>query len=128
MADYQTNELQGFLRLKQVAKLVPIGESTIWARVASGEFPQPIKLGPRTTVWYAEDIYAYIESFRKKTKRIPKSHPDRHRGNPPAYLNVPPIHGVFTFNKNPDIHNIDESLPPFEDQLKLYKEFNVQEL
>ena len=26
-----------------------------------GIFPQPVKLGPRTTVWRAEDIYEFIK-------------------------------------------------------------------
>ena len=35
---------------------VPVGKSTWWEGVKSGRFPQPIKLGPRITVWRAEDI------------------------------------------------------------------------
>ena len=50
----------GFLRLSQVLKFIPIGRSTWWAGVASGRFPQSIKLGSNTTVWRAEDIHQLI--------------------------------------------------------------------
>ncbi|MDX8127988.1 AlpA family phage regulatory protein [Methylomonas sp. OY6] len=43
--------------------LLPIGRSTFLARVASGEYPQPIKLGKRTTAWRKSDILALLESF-----------------------------------------------------------------
>lgn len=56
----------GFLRLPQIignAKsvpptpaLIPIKKSCWWAGVKSGRFPQPVKLGPRVTVWRVEDI------------------------------------------------------------------------
>lgn len=39
---------------------VPVSRSTWWAKVKSGEFPQPIKLGPRITCWRVEDIRALI--------------------------------------------------------------------
>lgn len=35
---------------------IPVSRSTWWAGVRSGRFPQPIKLGPRTTVWRGQDI------------------------------------------------------------------------
>ena len=51
----------GLLRLKQVLALVPVAASSWWAGVKSGKYPQPIKLGPRTTVWRARDILELIE-------------------------------------------------------------------
>jgi predicted DNA-binding transcriptional regulator AlpA len=50
----------GFLRLPQVLALFPIGKSTWWEGCRTGRFPKPVKLGPRTTVWRAEDIAAFI--------------------------------------------------------------------
>lgn len=37
---------------------IPVSKSTWWAGVREGRFPQPLKLGPRTTVWRVEDIRA----------------------------------------------------------------------
>lgn len=51
----------GFLRLPQVLALFPISKSAWWAGCQSGRYPKPVKLGPRTTVWRAEDIAALIE-------------------------------------------------------------------
>jgi predicted DNA-binding transcriptional regulator AlpA len=36
--------------------LLPIGKSAWWDGVKRGIYPQPIKLGPRITVWRSEDI------------------------------------------------------------------------
>ena len=53
----------GFLRLPQVLALIPVGRSSWWRGCKEGIYPKPIKLGPRTTVWRAEDIAAFIESL-----------------------------------------------------------------
>lgn len=53
--------LLGFLRLRQIVggpstpALIPVSKSTWWAGVASGKFPQPVRLG-RCTMWREEDI------------------------------------------------------------------------
>lgn len=55
----------GFLRLADIVgpgRPIPIGKSTWWKGVKSGQFPQPIKLGARTTVWRVEDIRALIKN------------------------------------------------------------------
>jgi hypothetical protein len=66
------NELPktGFLRIRQILgdpkaeppipPLIPIGKSSWWAGIQCGRFPKPVKLGPRTTAWRAEDIAALV--------------------------------------------------------------------
>ena len=56
----------GFLRLPQVLALIPISKSAWSAGCQSGRYPKPVKLGPRTTVWRAEDIAAFIESVNSQ--------------------------------------------------------------
>ena len=56
---------KGFLRLPQVLTLVPVSKSTWWAGCKTGRFPKPLKIGPRTTVWRAEDIAALLEKIGK---------------------------------------------------------------
>jgi prophage regulatory protein len=54
----------GFVRLTSILAPVgpiPVSKSTWWQGVRDGRFPQPQKLGPRTTVWKAEDILALFE-------------------------------------------------------------------
>lgn len=53
----------GYVRIKTVLAVLPIGRSTFWAGVRSGRFPKPIKLGPRTTAWRVEDIRELLKSF-----------------------------------------------------------------
>mgnify|MGYP000856689175 FL=1 len=42
--------------------LLPMGETTIWDKVRTGEFPAPIKLTERITAWRIEDIEAWMAS------------------------------------------------------------------
>ncbi len=57
----------GFLRERDIIGrpgrrgLIPVGRTTWWLGVRDGRFPTPVKLGPRTTAWRAEDIRALIE-------------------------------------------------------------------
>ena len=54
----------GFVRLKQILSPrgpIPVSKSTWWAGIKDGRFPKPMKLGPRVTVWRAEDIADLLE-------------------------------------------------------------------
>ncbi len=56
--------LTGFVRLSSILAPtgpIPVSKSTWWQGVKVGRFPKPHKLGPRTTVWKAEDIRALFE-------------------------------------------------------------------
>jgi prophage regulatory protein len=61
---------EGLLRLSQiigdpdasppVPAIVPVGRSSWWAGVRTGQFPPAVKLGPRTTAWRSEHINALV--------------------------------------------------------------------
>ncbi len=59
----------GLLRLAQILgdpkagipPIIPISKSSWWNGVKSGKYPQPIKLGPRTTAWRAADVRRIAE-------------------------------------------------------------------
>lgn len=51
-----------FLRLPQILAIIPISKSAWWEGCRTGRFPKPVKLGPRTTVWRAEEIKAFIDN------------------------------------------------------------------
>ena len=56
--------LTGFVRLSSILAPngpIPVSKSTWWQGVKEGRFPKPQKLGPRTTVWKAEDIRALFD-------------------------------------------------------------------
>ena len=59
----------GFLRLPQVLAIIPISKSAWWEGCKSGRVPKPVKLGPRTTVWRAEDIAALVERLGNSDER-----------------------------------------------------------
>ena len=54
----------GFVRLPQIIGdtkrgtpgVFPVSKSAWWAGVKSGKYPQPVKLGPKTTAWRVDDI------------------------------------------------------------------------
>lgn len=62
----------GYLRLPQIIgnpnadppipAVIPVSKSSWWAGVKSGRYPQPVRLGPRTTAWSVESIRALIAS------------------------------------------------------------------
>lgn len=66
----------GFLRDRQIVgdpkadppipALLPIGRSTWWAGVRAKKYPQPVKLGPRTTAWRVSDIRALLERLSEE--------------------------------------------------------------
>lgn len=48
------------LKLKQVQGIVPLSRSSIYEKMARGEFPRPIKLGTRAVAWRSDEITAWI--------------------------------------------------------------------
>jgi predicted DNA-binding transcriptional regulator AlpA len=65
-----TDFSDGLLRLRQIVGdrnskppipgILPISASSWWEGVRRGRYPQPVRLGPRTTCWRAEDIRALV--------------------------------------------------------------------
>ena len=59
----------GFLRLPQVLELFPHQQERMVERLRNRTLSQACKIGPRTTVWRAEDIRAFIENAGKEGGR-----------------------------------------------------------
>ena len=62
----------GLVRLKHILAPegpIPCSRSTWWQGVRDGRFPKPTKLGPRITVWRAEDIRALFEGADRVNER-----------------------------------------------------------
>lgn len=55
----------GFVRLRQILNVYPVGASTWWRMVRDGRAPKPVKLGPATTAWKAAEITAFLEEKGK---------------------------------------------------------------
>ena len=54
------------LRIKEVLVRLSISRSSFLDGCRTGRFPQPLKIGPRTTVWKSEEIDAFIENLGKQ--------------------------------------------------------------
>jgi prophage regulatory protein len=59
-----------FLRLTGVQRRVPYSRSTIYAKIARGEFPAPIDLGARAVAWLESDIDEWIASRIAKGRAL----------------------------------------------------------
>ncbi len=49
-------------RRPDVESLVGLSRSTIYAMIADGTFPKPIKLGKRAVGWRQSDVLTWLES------------------------------------------------------------------
>ena len=62
------NQAERFLRWPEVARRVGICRSHAHALAAKGEFPKPIKIGPRASAWVESAIDEWVSN------RIIESH------------------------------------------------------
>ncbi len=58
----------GFVRLREVLTVIPVGKSCWWEGVKSGRFPKPVKLTARCTAWKAEDIRNLIKQLSEQAQ------------------------------------------------------------
>lgn len=59
----------GFVRLRQVLQVIPVGKTCWWEGVKSGRFPKPVKISERCTAWRAEDIIALIAQITNRASK-----------------------------------------------------------
>lgn len=50
------------LREREILPLLPFSSPTLWRRVKSGAFPQPIRLEGRMTAWKWGDVRQWLEA------------------------------------------------------------------
>ena len=51
-----------FLRLPSVSEKVGLSRSQIYKLIQQGEFPEPIKLGPKISAWIEEKLEAWMDA------------------------------------------------------------------
>lgn len=54
--------IERILRRREVEELTGLARSTIYLHIARGEFPKPVRLGPRAVGWKEADIAVWIAS------------------------------------------------------------------
>lgn len=51
-----------------IPAIIPISKSSWWNGVKAGKYPQPVKLGPRTTCWRRSEILALVVQKQTECK------------------------------------------------------------
>ena len=63
------------LRIWQVIARTGLSRSTIYARVSTGDVPEPINLGGRAVGWLSDEVEAWLVA-RVEATRAPRSDDD----------------------------------------------------
>ncbi len=50
------------IRITQVMECTGLARSTVYKFIAQGDFPKPVKLGPRVAAWVEAEVLAWMES------------------------------------------------------------------
>jgi len=67
-----STEKHKFMDLPQVMEVIRASRSHIYALVAEGGFPPPIKIGPRLTRWVEAEVQAWMEEQIAKSRNAEK--------------------------------------------------------
>ena len=68
MKTNSTLDNDGYLRLPDVLKLIPVSKSTFWEGIKTGRYPKPVKLSERVTAWRVSDIQKFLNSISGENK------------------------------------------------------------
>lgn len=74
MDTFHTIPETGFVRLREVLTVIPVGKTCWWEGVKSGRFPKPVKLSVRCTAWRAEDIHELIQRLGDQAQQGDDNH------------------------------------------------------
>ncbi len=56
---------EGFVRMPTVLKVLGISRTALYNGIARGDYPKPMRLGPRMSVWKVEEIRKLIARVGK---------------------------------------------------------------
>ena len=55
-------EFPKLIRIKTVIEITTLSVPTIYRLMAKGQFPKQIKLSERSSAWFTEEIYNWLET------------------------------------------------------------------
>ena len=58
------------IRRPEVQTLTGIPRSTLYAKIATGDFPAPIKIGQRAVGWREAEVNDWLSSRQRSTPRL----------------------------------------------------------
>jgi prophage regulatory protein len=62
------------IKRPEVLKRTCLTKSSMYDRIAKGEFPPPVKIGSRAVAWVESEVQAWIlEQIRKRLPPLPKA-------------------------------------------------------
>ena len=53
---------QRLIRLPEVLRATGLSRTTLYRKISHGQFPEPVRLGPRPVAWRECDVAAWINS------------------------------------------------------------------
>ena len=53
-------------RIKELIKLLGVSKETIYFWIRKNRFSKPVKLGPRVSVWFKNDIEKWLNKRKKE--------------------------------------------------------------
>ncbi|GLS41572.1 Rha family transcriptional regulator [Mesorhizobium tianshanense] len=63
-------EVQNIIRFPELKKLTGYPRSTLYAKIARGEFPKPVKLGPRSSGWLEQDVAKWQQKVIAASREV----------------------------------------------------------
>ena len=57
------------IKRRAVQAIVPWSTSTLYDKIAHGEFPKPVPIGPRAVAWIEDEVLDYQEKLIKSRDR-----------------------------------------------------------
>lgn len=63
MEVFMQKNIDALLRLPEVSRLTGLSRSALYLRISRGQFPRPVKLGPRASRWRLSDIQRWMDTL-----------------------------------------------------------------
>jgi predicted DNA-binding transcriptional regulator AlpA len=60
MNSHQPDASERLIRLPEVLRIIPVSRSEWYRRLASGDAPAAVPLGPRARAWRLSDVHDYL--------------------------------------------------------------------
>lgn len=58
------------IRRPEVETLTGIPRSTLYAKIAAGDFPAPIKIGQRSVGWIEAEVHEWLDNCQRSSIRL----------------------------------------------------------
>ena len=58
------------IRRPEVETLTGIPRSTLYAKIAVGDFPAPIKIGQRSVGWIEVEVHEWLDNCQRSSNRL----------------------------------------------------------